>query len=109
MGCGQIGLPPSELWALELREFFAIYEGWRKQQEYSERQEWERTRWQACAIISPWLKGNKSVTELLPLPWDEKAEDGDLGYDPNDMEAREERVKQLMRQLNGREISESVD
>ena len=104
-----MALPPSELWLLELREFLAIHNGWRQQQEYSEKQAWERTRWQACAIISPWLKGNKSMTELLPLPWDEKPKE-ELDYDPEDMEAREEHVKRLIQQIYGsREVSESID
>lgn len=102
-----MAMSPSELWQLELREFLAIYEGWRRQQEYVERQAWERTRWEACAIISPWLKGNKSMVELLPLPWDEKEQEV-LDYDPEDMEARRARVEQLMKQIYGsREISES--
>ena len=103
-----MALPPSELWQLELREFLAIHNGWRKQQEYSERMAWERTRWEACAIISPWLKGNKSMTELLPLPWDVKEKE-DLGYDPEDMDARRERVEQLIKTIYGREISEFAD
>lgn len=100
-----MALSPSELWSLELAEFFAIYEGWRQRQEYSDRMAWERTRWQACAIISPWLKGNRSMTELLPLPWDVKEKE-DLDYDPEDMDARRERVEQLIKTIYGREISE---
>ena len=104
-----MAMSPSELWRLELREFLAIYEGWRRQQEYAERQAWERTRWEACAIISPWLKGNKSIKELLPLPWDEKIKE-ELDYDPEDMEAREAHVKELMQRVYGdREVSESID
>ena len=94
---------------MELGEFLAIYEGWRRHQEYAEKQAWERARWQTCAIISPWLKGNKSMTELLPLPWDEKVVE-DVGYDPEDMEARAERVRDLMQKIYGdRQTSESID
>lgn len=103
-----MALPPSELWQLELREFLAIHNGWQRQQEYSERMAWERTRWEACAIISPWLKGNKSMTELLPLPWDEKTEE-DIGYNPEDMDARRARVEQLIETIYGRKVSESID
>lgn len=104
-----MALPPSELWQLELREFLSIHNGWRNHQEYSERMAWERTRWEVCAIISPWLKGNKSMTELLPLPWDEKIVEEDIGYNPEDMDARRARVEQLIKSIYGREVSESID
>lgn len=48
------------------------------------------------------------MTELLPLPWDEKTEE-DIGYDPEDMDARRARVEQLMKSIYGREVSESID
>lgn len=103
-----MAMSPSELWRLELGEFLAIYDGWRHRQEYAERQEWERTRWHACAIISPWLKDSRAMTELLPLPWDEKQAEV-LDYDPTDMDARAEHVKELYKQIYGREVSESID
>lgn len=45
------------------------------------------------------------MTELLPLPWDVKEKE-DLDYDPEDMDARRERVEQLIKTIYGREISE---
>ena len=48
------------------------------------------------------------MTELLPLPWDVKEKE-DLGYDPEDMDARRERVEQLIKTIYGREISELAD
>ncbi|MBO7198914.1 MAG: hypothetical protein J6V26_02645 [Alistipes sp.] len=103
IGCGMIGMSPSEVYALELREFSAIYEGWQRLREQQSREAWERHRWMACAIIGPWLKGGKSMTEILPLPWDAPPQDAELDYDPEDMEARRKRVEQLMSITNGEE------
>lgn len=101
-----MAMQPSELYALEVQEFLSVYEGWRKRQEQLLRQQWEVARYQACAIISPWMDGNKSMAELLPLPWDERPAEV-LDYDPTDMEARAERVKQLMKNKDGNwEVSE---
>lgn len=57
----------------------------------------------------PWLKGHKSMTEVLPLPWDERTTENEeeLGYDPTDMVAREERVRKLIAEVYGGEVSES--
>lgn len=48
------------------------------------------------------------MTELLPLPWDEKVEE-DIGYNPEDMDARRARVEQLIETIYGRKVSESID
>lgn len=99
-----MGMSPTEVYALELREFFAIYEGWQRLKTQQSREAWEQHRWMACAIIGPWLKGGgKSMTEILPLPWDmpTQQQDIELDYDPTDMEARRQRVEQLMQQMNG--------
>ena len=48
------------------------------------------------------------MTELLPLPWDEKQAEK-LDYDPTDMDARAEYVKKLFKTIYGREVSESID
>ena len=96
-----IGMSPSEVYALEFREFSAIYEGWQRKKQMQSREAWEQHRWMACAIIGPWLKGGKSMTDILPLPWDAPQEGETLYYDPEDMEARRERVEQLMRMING--------
>ena len=46
------------------------------------------------------------MAEVLPLPWDQKTVE-DVGYDPTDMALREERVRKLMEEVYGREVSES--
>ena len=103
-----MGMAPSEVYALELREFYAIYEGWQRQRQQRSREAWEQHRWMACAIIGPWLKGGKSMQDILPLPWDGPQQNVELDYDPEDLEERRRRVERLMRITNGeREISES--
>lgn len=63
----------TELYTLELREFYAIYEGWMKRQEQLSRERWEIARWQSGVSIMPHITTQKPLFELLPLPWD-KAE-----------------------------------
>lgn len=96
-----MGMAPSEVYALELCEFSAIYEGWQRLRQQQSRERWEQHRWMAAAIIGPWLKGGKSMTELLPLPWDETPPQEELDYDPEDMEERRKRVEQLMQMMDG--------
>jgi hypothetical protein len=87
-------MSPSELFSLTLAEFSAAYQGWQRQREADERSMMDRTRWLAAAIIGPWMKSYKSVTELFPMPWDktilpEKSEELDI-------EARRARVAEIL-------------
>jgi hypothetical protein len=46
------------------------------------------------------VKGNKPLTELLPLPWDnvgQQPAEKPLDYDPTDIAARRERVANLLK------------
>lgn len=105
-----MGMAPSEVYDLELREFYAIYDGWRRLRQQESRERWEQHRWMACAIIGPWLKGGKTMTELLPLPWDEKPKEEALEYDPEDMEARRRWVEKLIGLDDGNgEVGEFAD
>ena len=78
-----MGLAPSEVYSLTVREFLACYRGYAKRMDISERQTWDRARWEAAAIIGPWLKTHKKLTELFPMPWDD-------GYTPECGEISEE-------------------
>lgn len=93
-----MGLSPSELYALELREFFACHAGWLKCEEQRQRQQWEVARYTAASIISPWMQSAKSIYEMLPLPWDApiKRDAQNLDYDPNDMDARRAHVEKIL-------------
>lgn len=69
------GMAPTELYALELREFYAIYEGWERRQEQLSRERWEIARWQSGVSIMPHITAQKPLAELLPLPWDKEVKD----------------------------------
>lgn len=90
-----MGMAPSELYALELCEFLAIYEGWRRLREQSSRELWEVARWQSAIAISPHVQQQKPLTELLPLPWDRKSvNDVDV-----DIEVRKEQALKMLKIL----------
>lgn len=93
-----MGLSPSELYDLELREFFACHAGWLKREEQHLQQQWEVARYMAASIISPWMNSAKSIYEMLPLPWDAptKVDAQNLDYDPNDMDARRAHVEKIL-------------
>lgn len=94
-----MGLSPSELYAMELRDFFSAYDGWAYLYRERVRSDMERARWMAGAIISPWIKAQKPLTELLPLPWDIETTPPTAtpDYDPTDIEARRKRVAELLK------------
>lgn len=87
-------LSPSELFAMTFAEFSAAYQGWQRQREVDERNAMDRTRWLAAAIIGPWMKHNKPLEELFPMPWDdchELVSEGDLS-----IEERKARVAEIL-------------
>lgn len=93
-----MGMQPSELYALELREFYAAYQGWLKLQEQRLRTSWEQARWVVGVTISPHLSSPQPITQLLPLPWD--AEDSVpekvLDYDPNNLAERRAHIEKVL-------------
>lgn len=90
-----MGIAPAELMRLELREFYAIYSGWSHLRAQQMREDMERARWHAAVSITPHIKSTgKSITEMLPLPWDEKSKVEDMT-----IEERRERVRKIMQQI----------
>jgi hypothetical protein len=90
IGVGMINLSPTEMMAMELRDFMSAYQGWSRLREHSSREATELTRWQTAAIAT--LLSTKPIapTELLSLPWDE-------GVQPKVLTA-EERAEARQRQ-----------
>lgn len=87
-------MSPSELFSLTFAEFSAAYRGWQRQRDVDEQMNMDRTRWLAAAIIGPWMKSHKPITDLFPMPWDkavinEKSEELDI-------EARRARVAEIL-------------
>lgn len=93
-----LGIAPSELMRLELREFYAAYEGWSHLREQAMREGMEQARWHAAVTISPHIKDTgKSMIEMLPLPWDSKVEP-EVSIDD-----RRKRVEELMQRIKSNE------
>lgn len=85
-----MGMSPADIYTLELREFFAIYQGWMRKRELDSRELWEIARWSTGIGISPHIQVSKPLTELLPLPWDGKSEsDKELTMDERWAQASE--------------------
>lgn len=96
LGVGMMGMSPADIYALELREFFSAYQGWLRNRELDSRGRWEIARWSTGIGISPHIKDNKPIRELLPLPWDKKpTSDEELT-----MEQRYAQAAELLKYLN---------
>lgn len=54
-------------------EFRAIYDRWAEQATAAERQQWERTRMLAVAVLQPYSKGGIDPRAAFPFPWDAPA------------------------------------
>jgi hypothetical protein len=54
------------------REFAAAVHGWKDREYWRERNEWERTRWQAAAILSAHVPKGKSFgpKNLMEFEWE---------------------------------------
>lgn len=81
---------------MELAEFFAAYEGWSHLEEMRTRQMWEVSRWHGAVSISPHIKDNGSITEMLPLPWDKK---GASPSEDIDIEERKARAAEMLKYI----------
>jgi hypothetical protein len=88
-----MGLSPSELYAMELREFSAAYEGWMHLRQMIMREDMERSRWEAAVIISPHITSRKPLAEMLPLPWDKESK---KDVEEIDIEERRRRAAELL-------------
>lgn len=89
-----MGLSLSELYAMELREFSAAYEGWQYLRKMRMREDMERARWAAGVIITPHIQSRKPLVEMLPLPWDKTADTEDI-----DIEERRRRAAELLKNI----------
>lgn len=79
----------------ELCTLFNAIEAYFEVEETRQRQEWERTRWQAATLVNIQLKKKDrlKVNELLPLPWDKE---GDLQVvKPLTYEEQKERFEKI--------------
>ena len=95
-----MGLRPDDFNDLTPAEFFYAWAGWAKANVDSQKQEWERTRWQTWVLtcIQMDKKDRKEMTQMFPLPW-EKASISKPIVSSADLtpEERQKRVDELMK------------
>jgi hypothetical protein len=72
LALGYLGWTIDEFWWSTPRELINAYRGKHKQEERTEREQWERVRWQAAAIISPHAKKGLKIKDLIVFPWEKK-------------------------------------
>ena len=72
IGVGQMGMRPDDFNDLTPAEFFYAWAGWAKANRDSQKQEWERMRWQTWVLtcIQMEKKDRKEMVEMFPLPWE---------------------------------------
>lgn len=56
-------------------------EGWEEVEQRRARDNWERTRWLACALLQPHMRKGKKLrpTDLLRFPWEKRS--GGMGWE----------------------------
>lgn len=90
-----MGMTPSALYEMELREFNLAYAGWSRLQEHQMRQMWELARWHGAVTISPHVKSSGNIMQMLPLPWDSNT----AATEDISIEERKERAAEMLKHL----------
>ncbi len=69
---GEAGLSLSDVYALDMDELGFIVESYRKREEAIYRDNWERVRFLALCLLTPYQKKGKRLkgTDLIRFPWD---------------------------------------
>ena len=72
---GQLMWRPDEFWDSTLREFVNASRGLEKSHEARYREDWERSRWQAMALLSVHMKKGSKMKpqDLVEFPWETPA------------------------------------
>jgi hypothetical protein len=71
---GYLSLSVEEFWDLTPREFNNRLAGFFELQQFNQRMEWERCRWQTCYLLQPHTGKGKKIkpTDLIRFDWDKK-------------------------------------
>lgn len=74
MAFGYLSLSVEEFWDLTPREFNNRLAGFFELQQFNQRMEWERCRWQTCYLLQPHTGKGKKIkpTDLIKFDWDKK-------------------------------------
>lgn len=69
---GEVGLSLSEVYELDFAELSGIIESYRAREEAVYRDNWERARFLALCLLTPYQKKGKRLkgTDILRFPWD---------------------------------------
>lgn len=89
-------LPLTELYAMDLSEFFAAYDGWVRLEQMHERANLERTRWLAAVSLTPYSDRALTPHDLMPLPGDNATDDT---ITEEDFKARQEAALKLLNEI----------
>lgn len=91
----------SDLYDMDVSEFFSAYEGWLKLEQIHEQANLERTRWLGCVALTPYSERAISPQELMPLASDTKSVSDELTED--DFEKRREAALELYKSITHNE------
>lgn len=72
IGLGHLHLTLDQLYEFTPRELQNLQKGMEETLERTYREEWERARWQASAVVNIWSKKFIKPEKLLSFPWEKK-------------------------------------
>lgn len=85
---------------MDFDAFEEIHKAYEEDIESEIRGYWERARWHASVVLSPYYKNGVSAESLLPLPWDkEKAQTRKPQRQEMTAQEQRERMKRLVEQF----------
>lgn len=98
MALGQLGWSPDQFWNATPREFWNALEGNYEQEQFRQRQQWERTRWQTVWLLNVHLTKNSQVEpkDLIEFPWESERKPAEIPTD-DDVKRILERDKKLLK------------
>lgn len=69
---GEVGLSLEEVYGLDFDELGGIMEAYRSKEEAIYRDQWERARFLALCLLTPYQKKGKRLkgTDIMRFPWD---------------------------------------
>ena len=93
IGVGQVGLQPSELENLQLKEFFWILEGFNRRKETENLESWSLVRWVVAQLVNisgKSVKKNIQPTDLFKFDFEQ------VKPDPDAPKMDEKRYKEIL-------------
>lgn len=84
---------------MTIREILNAQKGYIDRETHRYRAEWERARWMAAVMVSPYSKGNKKIkpSDIVTFPWEKEGE-GSV----NDEIKKIQEYRELIKKGNGK-------